>query len=325
MSRVRRPDAAKSNQWDLERLRVFVAVVQQGSLTRAAVALGRPQPAISRQISRLEDECNGRLFNRTGRGMTLTDLGESVFPRVVSLLEEAKRLSEQVQEDSNSVNGEVRLGALPSMYMLLGIPLFEELRKNFPSIRLQIYEGSAGQIDQWLSNGFVDIGLPYRYGESFPPQVDPLLKVSSYLVGAPDTELTENPTVRFSSLDQCPLVLPGTPSNVRVALDQIAKQAGIHLDVVLQADSSQIQKATAQLGGVYTVLPAHAVAEEVEAGSLRMSRIIEPEFHRTVVLVTTPATPPSRATRQVARTIREIIAKNRDYWDRIGGRVGRAR
>jgi DNA-binding transcriptional LysR family regulator len=199
-----------------------------------------------------------------------------------------------------------------------------ELRKKHPGIRLQIYEGSAGQIDQWLSNGFIDIGLPYRYGETFPPNVDPLLKVSSYLVGAPGTPLTESATLRFAMLDKCPLVLPGTPSNVRLALDQIAKQVGVRFDVVLQADSTQIQKAVAQLGDVYAVLPAHAVAEEVEAGTLRISRIVDPDFPRTVVLATTPAKPPSRATREVARNIRAIIGNKRENWERIGSQTGPA-
>lgn len=309
----------KSIHWDLERLRIFVTVVQQGSLTRAAVMLGQPQPAISRQISRLEDECGGRLFNRTGRGMTLTQLGEALLPRIVSLLQGASELSAQVDEGARLPSGEVRLGALPSLYMVLGVPLFFELRKAFPGIRLQIFEGSGGQIDQWLANGFVDIGLPYRYGNAHQAAgADPLVHVSSYVMGAPGGELTADATVRFAALDGRPLVLPGTPSSVRLALDQMAKQASITLNVALEADSTQIQKAIARLGGAYAVLPAHAAIEEIEAGTLQISRIVEPEFNRTIVLAMTAARAPSRAVRQVARTIREIFGRNRDYWVRSG-------
>lgn len=309
----------KSVHWDLERLRIFVTVVQQGSLTRAAVMLGQPQPAISRQISRLEDECGGRLFNRTGRGMTLTPLGDVLLPRIVALLQGASELSAQLEEGARLPSGEVRLGTLPSLYMVLGVPLFFELRKAFPGIRLQIFEGSGGQIDQWLANGFVDIGLPYRYGKT--PQtagVDPLVHASSYVMGAPGSELTTDATVRFAALDGCPLVLPGAPSSVRLALDQMAKQASITLNVALEADSTQIQKAMARLGGAYAVLPAHAATEEIEAGTLQISRIVEPEFNRTIVLAMTAARAPSRAVRQVARTIREIFGRNRDYWVRSG-------
>lgn len=311
---------SKSVHWDLDRLRIFVTVVQQGSLTRAAVILGQPQPVISRQISRLEDECGGRLFNRTGRGMTLTRLGEVLLPKIVSLLQQATELSVELEEGARLPSGEVRLGALPSLYMVLAVPLFFELRKAFPGIRLQIFEGSAGQIDQWLSNGFVDIGLPYRYGKTRQGTgVDPLVQVSSYVLGAPGSELVANANVRFAELDGRPLVLPGAPSSVRLALDQMAKQATITLNVALEADSTQIQKAIAKLGGAYAVLPAHAATEEIQAGTLQIARIVEPEFNRTIVLAMTAARPPSRAARQVVRIIREIFGRNRDYWVRSGG------
>lgn len=311
----------KAIQWDLERLRVFVTVVQLGSLTRAAALHCVPQPAISRQISRLEAECGGRLFNRTGRGMTLTPLGEAVLPRVTALLQQASELSAQLEEGDRLPSGEARLGLLPSLYLVLAIPLFFELKKNFPGIRLQIFEGSAGQIDQWLANGYVDIGLPYRYAKTAKADVDPLVHVASYVMGAPGSALTADPTVRFDQLDGCPLVLPGAPSSVRLALDAMAKQAGISLNVALEADSTQIQKAVARLGGAYAVLPPHAATEELKDGSLRFSRIVEPEFTRTIVLSLTAARSPSRATRQVARSIHELFDRDRDYWQQSGGEV----
>ena len=108
---------------------------------------------------------------------------------------------------------------------------------------------------------------------------------------------------------------------MRLALDQMARQAGITLNVALEADSTQIQKAVAKLGGAYAVLPPNAASEELEAGTLHMSRIVEPEFSRTIVLGMTAARPASRATRQVARTIREIFGRNRAYWERSGANI----
>jgi DNA-binding transcriptional LysR family regulator len=312
----------KSTQWDLARLRTFVTVVQQGSLTRAATVLGVPQPAISRQVTRLENECGGRLFHRTGRGVSLTELGESVMPRVLSLLQEASKLSAQLREGKRLPAGEVRLGTLPSLYSLLIVPLFFKLREVLPGVRLQVFEGSGGQIDQWLANGFVDIGLPYRYGKTISPDVEPLVHVSSYLMGVPGDDLIAQPTVRFAALDHLPLVLPAAPSSVRLTLDQLARQAGIALDVKLEADSTQIQKLVAKMGGAYAVLPPHSASEEIEAGMLQASRIVEPELNRAIVLGMTSARSPSRATREVAGAIREIFRAQRDYWQHFGVESG---
>ncbi len=281
----------KMVQWDLARLHTFVTVMEQGSLTRAAVTLGLPQPAISRQIARLESECGGRLFHRTGRGVSLTEYGESLRPRIIALLHEANELTAQLAERARLPTGEVRIAALPSLYSLVILPLFVQLRRAMPGIHLQVFEGSGGQIDQWLASGFVDIGLPYRYAKTLQPDVEPLVRLSSYVMSTPGDELTCEPTLPFAALDGRPLVLPGMPSGVRMLMDQLARAAGIRLNVALDADSTQIQKAVAKSGEAYAVLPAHCAIEEIDAGVLRASRITEPAFNRTIVLGMTTVLP----------------------------------
>ena len=78
---------------DLSRLLLFAKVAELGSLTRAAVAMDTLQSAVSRRIAALERDCGGRLFHRTGRGVTLTDLGRRVLPAVTTLLADAERLT----------------------------------------------------------------------------------------------------------------------------------------------------------------------------------------------------------------------------------------
>jgi DNA-binding transcriptional LysR family regulator len=119
--------------------------------------------------------------------------------------------------------------------------------------------------------------------------------------------LNREDTVRFKMLDGVPLVLPTGPSSVRLLLDQLAKRAGIRLNITIEADSAQIQKAVARQGGAYAVLPVHAAADEIDAGTLVASRIVEPEIHRTIVLGVTVARPAARATRETAKAIRAIM------------------
>lgn len=284
-----------------------MAVTEAGSLTKAGALLGLPQSAISKQIARFEQECGGRLFHRTGRGMVVTDLGQRVLPRVSALLAGADELSAEVTSNYANPRGDVRIGALPSFYLKLIVPLFSMLRRHCPDIRLQVFEGSAGQIDQWLVSGYVDIGLPYRYGTQPPLDAEPLLSVESYLMGKPGNPLTRPDTVEFRQLDDVPLVLPGSPSSVRLLLDQIAKKHQIRLNVILEADSTQIQKAVAATGDAFTILPLHAAEAEVAGGRLQVSRIVHPVIQRTIALGITSARPMSAATKYVARAIREFF------------------
>ena len=106
-------------RWDLASLELFAAVAELGSLTKVATARSSTQPVISRQIAALERECGGRLFARTGRGMALTELGQRLLPRIKTMLSEATQLTEEVGAASGTAMGEVRVGALPSLYKLL--------------------------------------------------------------------------------------------------------------------------------------------------------------------------------------------------------------
>ena len=292
------------NGWDITRLRIFLHVAQAGSLTRAGASLGLPQSATSKHISRLEAECGGRLFYRTGRGMMLTELGARLLPKVQSILRGVDELSVEIAENAADPRGDVRVGALPSLYSRLIVPLFSQLRALHPHIRLQVFEGSAGQIDQWLINGYVDIGLPYRYNNQAPIDAEPLMNIESYLVGKPGSPILRKQQIPFAQLHDVPLVLPGAPSGVRLLLDQIARQQQIRLNVVLEADSTQIQHTVAATGEAFTILPRHAVEAEVNAGRLKLSKITDPVIERSIAIGMTSMRPMSTAAKIVARMIR---------------------
>lgn len=299
--------SSEKHLWDLNRLHTFVEVARGGSLKAAALRLGMAQPAISRQIARLETECKGRLFERTGRGMVLTELGSHMLPRVERILGEADALTESVSATAGMPMGDVRIGMLPSLYRHIGVPLFFMMRKRFPGVRLQFFEGSAGQIDQWLSLGNVDIGLPYRYETSSGPEGDPLIAADSCLVGPSGDRITSNTTVPFKVLHELPLILPSAPSGVRSTLDRLARQQGIQLNIVVEADSTQLQTTIVAKGGAYTVLPELAITDHLVRGELQAAQIIDPIIERRITLALSSAHPPSHAARCVAKAMREIV------------------
>ena len=100
---------------DLDRLKIFVQVAELGSLSKAASVTGVPQSAISRKITALEQDCSGRLFHRTGRGVTLTEFGQRVLPRIKALIDDAQQLSDDLKSSAGVPAGTVRIGFLPSL------------------------------------------------------------------------------------------------------------------------------------------------------------------------------------------------------------------
>lgn len=303
--------STEKHLWNLNRLHTFVEVAKSGSLKAAALKLGIPQPAISRQIARLESECRGRLFDRTGRGMVLTELGSKTLPLVERILAEADALTESIATTAGMPFGDVRIGMLPSLYRHVGVPLFFAVRERFPGVRLRFFEGSAGQIDQWLSLGDLDLGLPYRYETSTGPEGDPVISADSCLVGPARDRLTSADSVPFRALDGLPLILPSAPSGVRTTLDRLAREQKIELNIVVEADSTQLQTTIVAQGGAYTVLPELAITEWLDRGELQAARIIEPVIERHITLALSSAHPPSYATRCVAKVVKEVIENSK--------------
>ncbi|MFX8137427.1 LysR family transcriptional regulator, partial [Acinetobacter baumannii] len=85
-----------------------------GSLSKVALAHGTTQPHISRQIAELEQAAGGRLFQRTGRGVVLTELGQRIAPKVRAWLAGTEQLANDIQSSAGKPIGTVRLGIIPS-------------------------------------------------------------------------------------------------------------------------------------------------------------------------------------------------------------------
>lgn len=292
---------------DLTRWRTFVAIGELGSLTRAALFLDSNQSLLSRQLNALERDCGARLFNRTGRGVELSETGARIFAQVKALLADAERLDQDIRGDARAPSGLVTLGCLPSIGMPLVGRLYSRLRAEYPGISLKVLEGSSGQVEEWLSDARVDIAILYRYGPSLPENEQSLAVVDSCLIGAPGDRLTQRETVGFDALDGLPFILPSAPNGLRTALDAIARQRRMRLAAALEADSLPLQKSLVATERLYTVLPIHAVWSEVKEGRLQASRIVDPPLQRTIAMVTAKAKGPPRAVLAMSSMIARLV------------------
>ena len=87
--------------------KLFIDAAERGSLSKVALAYGTSQPHISRQIGELEHECGGRLFQRTGRGVVLTELGQRVAPKVRAWMASTDQLANDVRTSAGTPIGRV--------------------------------------------------------------------------------------------------------------------------------------------------------------------------------------------------------------------------
>src|SRR5262245_44015901 len=146
--------------------KLFIDAAELGSLSKVALAYGTSQPHISRQISDLERDCGGRLFQRTGRGVVLTELGQRIAPKVRAWLASSDQLVNDVRSSAGTPIGKVRIGSLPSTAHPLVSTLYRRLKERYPLIQLAVREGQGAQLETWLEDGSVDLAILYRTGDS---------------------------------------------------------------------------------------------------------------------------------------------------------------
>jgi DNA-binding transcriptional LysR family regulator len=286
--------------------KLFIDAAEVGSLSKVAVAYGTSQPHISRQIGELEHECGGRLFERTGRGVVLTEFGQRIAPKVRAWLASSEQLVNDVRNLAGTPIGKVRLGSLPSTAHPLVSTLHKRLKERYPLIQLAVREGQGAQLETWLEDGSVDLAILYRTGSS-PKNADTYLgETSTYLVSAAGDPLTSRPTVRFSALHNLPLVHFCRPSSWRDHLEQIAAERGVSLNFSLEADSLSLQTRIVSEGSIYALLGPYAVAAASKECRLKSSKLVDPVVTRHIALAMSRHGSPTLACRTVMQLTREI-------------------
>src|SRR5215471_1345067 len=148
---------------DLTWLAVFREAAVRGSLSAAAVALGCTQPAVSRQISALEQATGAHLFDRLPRGVRLTAEGRCLLAHAEAVLDRM-RAAQQALEDLRDLGaGRLRAGAFDSANAALVPTALAAFRAAHPSVSLSVLEGTSAAMLGRLQNGEIDVAVISAY------------------------------------------------------------------------------------------------------------------------------------------------------------------
>lgn len=148
------------------RLEALRAVVEQGSMTRAARSLGYTQSALSQMIASLEAHFGFRLLDRGRGGCVPTLEGARVFPFVEQALASVRVLEEQAAEINGLECGVVRMGTIASVSAHWLPPLMRRFEEEHPGVEFVIHQGDYALIPEWIRSGLVDFGFASPKGVS---------------------------------------------------------------------------------------------------------------------------------------------------------------
>jgi len=284
---------------DLRQLRYFVHVAELGSFTKAAAQLRLTQPALSRQIGRLEDELRVLLLSRHGRSAVLTPAGQILFERARFLIRHSEHARAEVMDLASVPSGQVAIGMPPSVTGLVLPPLMRSCLAHYPAVMVRAMEGfDSAQIEEWLVTGRADLALLYQHKPTPKLTTARLLDEPLFLV------MTQGRARRAANaaardLLGMPMVLPARPHGLRMFLDKVL---GMRLKVVVETNALApiVELVRGDVG--VSILPQSAIKPEVDAGTL-VARKVGAGLFRPLVLGHYKDHPQTQAERAIAAMI----------------------
>jgi len=144
---------------DIQQLRVFVTVAQEGSITRASDILCRSQPSVSAQIKGIEMALGLSLFERTSRGMSVTPDGERLLGEATQLLERHKKFLQEATRLKGSIVGKFSLGAGRHSGNGFVSGFLHLISERFPELEIELKHLTSAQVIEGLRNESLDMGF----------------------------------------------------------------------------------------------------------------------------------------------------------------------
>ena len=268
---------------ELFQLRSFLEVAELGNVTRAAESLYLTQPAVTQQILSLERELGVALFDRTGRGVRLTEAGQVLLEharRSLAILDESR---ERIADLQAGVAGRLVIGAGVTTSIFHLPAWLRSFRERHPGVDVAVRTGRSREVAAMALDREIDLGFVTSPVEHKDLRVIGLFEERIVLVDAPKTRSAAprgrpagtgtRPYTTLEQLSAAPLILFPRGTGFREYLDRALADAGVAAQVKMETDSVEAIKSFVAVGLGVSFLPEAAVENDVESGTLAIAEI----------------------------------------------------
>ncbi|MCA8989863.1 MAG: LysR family transcriptional regulator [Planctomycetaceae bacterium] len=253
---------------EIDQLRYFLCVAEQGNFTRAAEELGISQPAMSRSIQKLEEELGQPVLERKSRTVSLTEAGvllQSRAQQVLAILEDTKA---EIIDDGKS--GRIRLGAIPTIAPYFLPHILQNFSQEFPEATVLVQENTTDALIKSCSQGEIDLAIlalpiPARYLE-----YEELFEEELLLVLPPEHPLVAKEQVKLSDVEPYPFVLLGEAHCLTDSIVSFCRQKSFQPVAVERTSQLAMVQELVSLSHGVSMIPA--MAREVDQSDRRVYR-----------------------------------------------------
>jgi DNA-binding transcriptional LysR family regulator len=267
-------------------LECLVAILEQGSLTKAAAVLHMSQPALSHQIAALEKELGTPVIERLPRGVRPTAAGLAVAAEARTALAAADRAMMAGRRVAAGAGGRIRIACVETMTAWVLVPVLRSWRRRVPDVELDLKEyTSADRMLDVLQAGGADISVGPR-----PTRADEHAEVLGQeeivVVAAPEHRFGELDAVPLAELSAEPLVHYDPSNGFGVWVDQLAARRGVVLpQPALRTGSPRTAAQLAAAGMGVSIVPFSALTAR-PGGTIRS--LDPPELRDVIVILAAP-------------------------------------
>ena len=253
---------------NLNQLRVFYMAAKRGSLSLAAEDLFITQPAVTKAIQRLQEDCEIKLVNRFGKKLVLTDAGEALYEVAAKIFDLEAHAEENLREFRQQRKGHIRIHASESFGAYYLPSIMNPFSRQNPLIRFSVNILPTEQVVENLAALNCDLGFISYPAPHKKVVIREILEDRFVIIVAPDHPYARRKRIGPRDLESQPMIVHERGSAPNHAINEFVRKNGISVNVPLELSSNRAIKKAVESGLGLALISRKVVEEEIEAGRL---------------------------------------------------------
>lgn len=302
---------------DLRQIRYFVAVYEEGSLSKAAQREHCTQPGLSVHIQQLETMVGQRLFDRTARGVTPTVAGRHFYASCTKVLRAVREARQQMLDLAGNVAGSINIGVPPSFCKGPLPGVLQEYLVGHPYVDVRLAEAYSGTLSQWVAAGELEIAIVTEPPADLGLETTRFYRDRLVLVrGTANGSTCTPPSGAWTPEDlrSLKLVLPSRRHSLRKAIESGVHSASGGCGKIVEIDGLVGTLELVRNSEWATILPTVAVVNEVRQQQLTAEPIVDPELWLEYFLVQAKDRPLSVPARNFLELLKDVLDRSGRDW-----------
>ncbi len=284
-------------------LQYFIAVCEEGSISKAANREHCTQPALSTQIRNLEEVIGSTLFDRSVVGVLPTAAGKRFYRHAVAIMRSLRNAEHEMAKGNDQIVGKVRAGLIPSVIRGILPSFLPQFVERHPAIDLCITESFSGTLANWLLARELDLAVVVEPPAHDGLEIEPLAEGPAILITGKATGLRPGPA-RLADLPPLKMVLPGQRHGLRAIIERSIWARSLKVTRIVEMDSVPGMIAFVRASDWATILPSAAVMRDLNDPELVLNPITDPQFEGNLYIAHLTQFPLSPAAQHFVEALR---------------------